>query len=117
MKLIERCIPKSSYKFQGKEYKDAKRKGGTYLRYCNRDWLNEFSFLSYSKSRDGLFSLACILFPCASGAQHADILITEPFNKWKKGREALSNHAILKYRMQAECKGIHWYVYRSTKAN
>ena len=26
------------------------------------------------------------------------------FNNWKKGREALSNHAILKYHMQAECK-------------
>ena len=31
-------------------------------------------------------------------------LITQPFNNWKKSHEALSNHSLLKYHMQADCK-------------
>ena len=72
LKRIDSHMPEQSFKFPGRKYNDSKCKSGVYTRYCNRDWLNEFQFLSYSKSLDGLYCLSCILFPSTSQAQHAD---------------------------------------------
>ena len=54
LKLIELHVPEQSFKYPGRKYNDSKRKSGVYTRYCNRDWLSEFQFLSYSKLQDGL---------------------------------------------------------------
>ena len=69
LKLIELRVPEQSFKYPGRKYNDSKCKSGVYTRYCNRDWLSEFQFLSYSKLQDGLYSLSCILFPSTSQAQ------------------------------------------------
>ena len=44
-KLINDQIPSKAFKFPGKKYNDSKVKDGS---HCNRDWLIEFPFLSYS---------------------------------------------------------------------
>ena len=41
-------------------------KTGYVNRYCSREWFRKFDFISYSKSEDGLYCLACILFPDTS---------------------------------------------------
>ena len=84
MKLIDMRVPEQSFKFPGRQYNDSKRKRGTYTRYCNREWLNEFKFLLYSKAQDGLYCLSCILFPSTSQAHRAESLICTPYQNWKK---------------------------------
>jgi hypothetical protein len=104
LKLIDLRVPEQSFKFPGRKYNDSKRKSGVYTRYCNRDWLNEFQFLSYSKSLDGLYCLSCILFPSTSQAQRAELLIATPYQNWKKARADIANHSTLKYHLLSECK-------------
>ena len=103
LKLIDSCVPEQSFKFPGRKY-DSKCKSGVYTRYCNRDWLNEFQFLSYSKSLDGLYCLSCILFPWTSQAQRAELLIATPYQYWKKAHADIANHSTLKYHLLSECK-------------
>lgn len=98
-KLIKERIPEKSFKFPGKEYKDRKRKDGTYTRYCNREWLTEFSFLSYSKVKDGLYCLSCVLFLTGSSTQHAHLLISTPYRNWKDARADMLKHSALQYRL------------------
>ena len=102
-KLIKERIPEKSFKFPGKEYKDRKRKDGTYMRYCNREWLTEFSFLSYSKVKDGLYCLSCVLFLTGSSTQHAHLLISAPYRNWKDARADMLKHSTLQYHMNADC--------------
>ena len=105
LKLIEERMPEQSFKFPGKHYKDSKRKGGTYVRYCNRDWLTEFPFLAYSKSLDGLFCLSCVLFSSGISNQHrANLLISAPYQNWKDARADILKHSTLKYHLDSECK-------------
>ena len=100
---IEERIPEKSFKFPQKSYKNSTRKDGTYIRYCNRDWLDEFPFLAYSKSQDGLYCLSCILFPCGiPSQQRANLLISAPYQNWKDARADILKHSTLKYHLQSE---------------
>ena len=77
-----------------------------YMRYCNREWLNEFTFLSYSKAQDGLYCVSCILFPSISQTERAELLITAPYHKWKKARSDIANHSTLKYHLLSDSKRL-----------
>ena len=59
---------------------------------------DNFKLLSYSKSTDGYFCLACVLFPTsAHQGSRAKILITQPYRNWKDTREDLKNHSVVEY--------------------
>ena len=64
--LIKNRAPEKSVKFPPKIYKDNRKKSGEIRRYCLHEWFYNFKFLSYSKSTDGLFCLACVLFPTSA---------------------------------------------------
>ena len=67
----------------------------------------KFSFLAYSRSTQGLFCLACVLFPTSSaheGASQAQYLVTKPYQNWKDGKADLMAHAHLHYHQGAEAK-------------
>ena len=72
--LIENRVPESSFKFPPKEYKDKSEKGGSKRRYCQREWFQAHTYLSYSKSTNGLYCLCFVLFcfplPQAGPAGH-----------------------------------------------
>ena len=61
-------------------------KTGYVNRYCSRERFRKFDFISYSKSEDGLYCLACVLFPDASH-HHPKKLVTEPYQNWKDAME------------------------------
>ena len=51
------------YKFPPKLYKDNRKKSGEMKRYCIYEWFQDYKFISYSKSTDGLLCLACVFLP------------------------------------------------------
>ena len=61
--LINNRTPGKSYKFPLNLYKDSRKKSGEMKRYCIYEWFQDYKFISYSKSTDGLLCLACVLFP------------------------------------------------------
>ena len=61
-------------------------------------------FLAYSRSTQGLFCLACVLFPTSGaheGASRAQYLVTKPYQNWKDGKADLMAHAHLHYHQGA----------------
>ena len=96
--LIKNRAPEKSFKFPPKIHKDSRKKSGETRRCCLHELFDNFKFLSYSKSTDGLFCLACVLFPkSAHQGSRAKILITQPCRNWKDTREDLKNHTVLEY--------------------
>lgn len=101
--LIYERMPEISFKFPPKEYSDKRKKGGILRRYCNREWLVAYPFLVYSKIKDGLFCLCCVIFPtsCQRGAGRAKLLISTPYQNWKDALSDIKQHAVLQYHMQS----------------
>ena len=97
--LIKNRTPEKSFKFPPKICKDSRKKSGEIRRYCClHEWFDNFKFLSYSKSTDGLLCLECVLFPTSvHQGSRAKILITLPYRNWKDAREDLKNHSVLEY--------------------
>ena len=96
--LIKNRAPEKSFKFPPKIHKDSRKKSGETRRCCLHELFDNFKFLSYSKSTDGLFCLACVLFPTsAHQGSRAKILITQPYRNWKDTREDLKNLSVLEY--------------------
>lgn len=91
-KLICVRIPESNVQFPTKYYKDIRCKSGYFKRSCCREWFAKYEFISYSKFKDGLYCLACIIFPDTSGRRPKK-LITEPYQNWKDATTDLKNHA------------------------
>lgn len=69
-------------------------------RSCRKEWLQKWLFLYFSKTKDGVFCLACGLFP---GSSHwiAKQLVTEPFHYWKDFHEDMENHSFNEYHMSS----------------
>ena len=61
--LINNRTPGKSHKFPPNLYKESRKKSGEMKRYCIYEWFQDYKFISYSKSTDGLLCLACVLFP------------------------------------------------------
>ena len=60
--------------------------------------------MAYSKSKDGLYCLSCILFPCGiPSQQRANLLMSAPYQNWKNARADILKHSTLKYHLQSEC--------------
>jgi len=104
-RLISSRIPDQTFVFPERSYKDTAKKSGVRVRKCQREWLLKNPTIAYSKTHDGLFCLACVLFPVpARHGKNANILISEPLNNWKKAIEALTNHSRLEYHRISEAK-------------
>ena len=95
--------PHESFSSPSKMYKDKMRKSSIINRHCNRDWLNKFEFISYSKKEDALFCLACVLFPDHS-LRRPKKLITEGYQNWKDALSDLKKHASCEYHMNSNTK-------------
>ena len=65
-------------------------------------WLNDNEAMSYSKELDGVFCLACILFPvpCLTGSK-AEVLLSKPFSNWKHAENDLEKHSLLQYHLDS----------------
>ena len=106
-RIIKERRPPLNVSIPNKVYKDSNRKGGTYQRRCNRQWFDIFDFLAYSRSAEGLFCLACVLFPTSGaheGVSRAQYLVTKPYQNWKDGKADLMAHAHLHYHLGAEAR-------------
>lgn len=100
---IQNRMPEINFKFPGKRYKDKSESSGFKQRYCKREWLQHHEYLSYSKEADGLFCLACLLFPVrAYRGQRANNLIKEPYRNWKDALFNLRKHATLEYHIRSK---------------
>ena len=102
-------MPEISYKFPSKSYPDKRRPNGYMQRSCLIKWLENFAFLYYSKPEDGLYCLACVLFPMP--AHHGKIaiyLIKAPYQNWKKAVDDMKQHAILQYHKDSMVKMKHF---------
>ena len=64
--LITGRAPEKSFNFSAKVYKDNRKKSGEMRRFCLHEWFHDYKFMAYSKFSDGLFYLACTLFPMAA---------------------------------------------------
>ena len=96
--LIKNRAPEESFKFPPKIYTDSRKTFGETRRYCLHELFDNFKFLSYSKSTDGWFCLACALLPTsAHQVSRTNILITQPYCNWKDTRQDLKNHSVLEY--------------------
>ncbi len=100
---MENRVPEDGYKFPAREYKDKRSKSGIMNRYCSPDWFKIFEFLSYSKRTDGLFCLACVLFPDLSH-RRAKKLIDSPYSNWKDAKSDLKMHSTLEYHKNSMAK-------------
>ena len=62
------------------------------------EWFHDYKFLGYSKPSDGLFCLACTIFPMAAHqGSKTKLLILQPYQNWKNVLSDLNNHAMLQY--------------------
>ena len=103
--LIKNRKPEKSFKFPPRLYADKRRESGHIRRYCQHDWFESHSSLSYSKSEDGLYCLCCILFPMpAHHGSKARNLITLPYHNWKDAKKDLETHASLQYHKDSMAK-------------
>ena len=94
--LIRNREPHSTFKFPARRYNSSRNKSGFMNRYCTRDWLKTFDFIAYSEETDGLYCLACVLFPDTSH-RRPNNLITEPYRNWKNAVADLKSHATRDY--------------------
>ena len=105
--IIKERKPSLQVKIPTRSYNDSSRSRGTYQRQCNREWFDMFPFLAYSRSTEGLYCLACVLFPTScedKGASRPQYLITKPYTNWKDGKSHFAAHANLHYHQYSEAK-------------
>ena len=106
-KLICERKPQANCKMPHKVYKDIRRKSGTTFRSCNLELFDIFEFLAFSRKKEGVYCLACVLFPSLpgkAGAHRAKLLITRAFDDWKDSKSHLKAHAQLQYHLDSEAK-------------
>ena len=96
--LIKNRATKKSFEFPGKTYKEKRKKSVEIRPHCKYSWLSECNFICYSKSNDGLFFAACVLFLMAvHWGSRASSLITQPYHNWKDIKKDVKNHCTLQY--------------------
>lgn len=70
-------------------------------------WCSKYPWLKYSRSEDGGYCVACVLFGGTSGGgQLLGILVNKPMQKYKKATEVLSSHNSNKYHITAMAKMV-----------
>ena len=65
--------------------------------------MHGFDYICYSKAKDGLYCMWCVLFPDSSHRRPKK-LISEPFQNWKDALEDLKNHASCEYHCNSMAK-------------
>lgn len=98
--LIENRQPELNYKFPAKLYKDKRKSSGFIKRFCCKDWFKMFEFITYSSADDGLYCLACVLFP-DSEHRLPKKFISEPYNNWKDALTDMKTHAGCGYHLSS----------------
>lgn len=92
--LTEVFVPKKTFSFPVSEHNNKKRK-------FQHSWLEKWSWLAYSKEKDGAYCKYCIAFgPEFSGKgahQKVESLVVVPFKKWKDATEKLTTHSNSEY--------------------
>ncbi|XP_035660282.1 52 kDa repressor of the inhibitor of the protein kinase-like [Branchiostoma floridae] len=73
-------------------------------RYCQREWLETFEFVSYSTEQDGLYCLPCVLFPTSSTREQPTLLVKRPFRNWKDAKNDLQVHGLLENHRNSEAR-------------
>ena len=103
--LIKNRKPGEAFKFPTRAYSDKRRASGQMFRSCLPSWLDTHEFLCYSKAHDGLYCLACVLFPMpAHHGQKANLLISAPYRNWKDAASDMKNHSVLEYHKDSMAK-------------
>ena len=99
--FIRNRVPEASFHFPAKVYKDSRcKKTGFFKRTCSRDWFTRFDFICYSKSKDGLYCLACKFFPDESHRRPKK-MVSEPYRNWKDAMTDLKHHASCDYHINS----------------
>ena len=101
--LIQTRVPEQSFQFPPKQYKDKRSSTGFFQRFCNRQWFQTFDFISYSRIDDGLYCVACVLFPDRSH-HRSSYLISEPYRNWKDAMQDFKSHAVCEYHINSAAK-------------
>ena len=96
--LIKSRKPPDSFKFPSKQYKDKRKATGEMKRYCQHEWFRMFDFIAYSKVEDGIYCLACRLFPDSSH-RRSKKFTSEPYRNWKDAIVDLKSHAVTEYHL------------------
>ena len=103
--LISQRKPESSFKYPKTKFTDTRRKEGASFRGCNSEWLDKYEFLSYSKSKDGLYCLSCVLFATQSGQSgNAQSMVETPYSSWKYCLRSVAKHSNLMYHKRNAAK-------------
>ena len=113
--ILERK-PDSSYKYPAKEFNDTRRKSGVSLRSCQPAWIDKYDFLGYSKCKDGLYCIACILFPTQTGQSgNAHAMVETPYSNWKNCIATVEKHSDLTYHKRSEAKMLAFIMTRKSQ--
>lgn len=111
--LIRNRIPQENFKFPSRIYKDKRKKTGVIKRFCSREWFHIFDFISYSQGNDGVYCLACVLFPDTSHRRPKK-LITEPYRDWKDAINDFKCHAVCAYHVDSMARLV---AFKQTHSN
>lgn len=72
-------------------------------RYCQREWFEQFDFLCYSESLDGLFCLTCVFIPDTEH-RRPYLLVNDPYRNWKDTHTDLKSHTCNEYHINSRSK-------------
>lgn len=88
--------PDHNYQFPCEVTKNHKR-------HFQRKWLDDFSWLAYSKKNNGLYCAECVLFleTKEAGHQNLSAFVTKPFFNLKKALECFRDHEKHNYHKKA----------------
>ena len=91
IRLIEKVWkPPCDYKFPHRDETESTKKKVKKTRSCQYSWLEKYDWLVYSKSKDVLFCMPCILFQKQWRKQSA--LISQGYSYWGSAVSKLKNH-------------------------
>lgn len=82
-------------------------------RHFQKFWLEEFTWLAYSKVQNGAFCKNCVVFG-PSGAigkgshQHVGQFVSKPMQNWKSAKEIFHCHSHLQYHQLSILKSVEF---------
>ena len=104
-KLMQATVPHPSFKFPSKDFIDKRNKTGVTRCFCHHDWFHTFPFITYSEKEEGIYCIACVLFPVKpKQGSHCKLLISSPHQNWKDAKADLQHHSTLEYHKVAMTK-------------
>lgn len=95
--FIHHRKPEPYFQFPGKIYRNKCMKTGFMRNYCRMEWLELFDFAAYSRHQDGLYCLACVLFPLTRSSSRPKHMVIQPGINWKHAKADLKKHGSLPY--------------------